>query len=349
VLKLQTDIANAVAGALKVSLLGNVSAKIELGGTHSPAAFDAYLRGTKAFLAASDPKDLQSAIALYTQAIRLDGNYALALAGRSHAYTGYGEEFATGAAIHEYLDKAQADAREAIKLAPELAEGHMALGVYFGGGVLDFTQAREAYGRALALAPGNAEVLRDSSNFLTSMGQFDEGISLARRAMALDPLNRRSHNTLGFDLYYARRYAEAIAVLANSISIDPAFPTTYAFRGLAYYELGDLQGARSSCETKPDYWVSQWCLAVVYEKLGRRTDAEAELAKMKAVYGDASAYQYAAIYSQWGDSAKALEWLATAMRLRDPGLVNLKTDPLMDLLRKEPRFQAVMRELRFPD
>jgi len=45
---------------------------------------------------------------------------------------------------------------------------------------------------------------------------------------------------------------------------------------------------------------------------------------------------------------KALEWLDTAMRLRDPGLVELKTDPLMDPLRKEPRFQAIERELKFP-
>jgi tetratricopeptide (TPR) repeat protein len=150
-------------------------------------------------------------------------------------------------------------------------------------------------------------------------------------------------------LYYARRYQEAIAVFAAAISIDPAFPATYAFRGFAYYGLGDLQSARSSCETKPEFWSSQWCLAVVYEKLGRRADAEAELKKIKAAFGDASAYQYATIYAQWGDPAKALEWLDPAMRLRDPGLLFLKTDPLMDPLRKEPRFQAVMRELKFPD
>jgi len=65
--------------------------------------------------------------------------------------------------------------------------------------------------------------------------------------------------------------------------------------------------------------------------------------------GDAGAVQYATIYAQWGDRSKALEWLETAMRLRDPGLEGLKTDPLFDPLRQEPRFQAMMRELRFPD
>ena len=61
-----------------------------------------------------------------------------------------------------------------------------------------------------------------------------------------------------------------------------------------------------------------------------------------------AAYQYAEIYAQWGDTPKALEWLETAMRLRDSGLIELKTDPLMDPLRQEPRFQALIRELKFP-
>jgi hypothetical protein len=65
--------------------------------------------------------------------------------------------------------------------------------------------------------------------------------------------------------------------------------------------------------------------------------------------GDAAAYQYATIYAQWGNRAKALEWLETALRLRDPGLEYLKTDPLMDPLRQEPGFQAILRELKFPN
>jgi hypothetical protein len=65
--------------------------------------------------------------------------------------------------------------------------------------------------------------------------------------------------------------------------------------------------------------------------------------------GDTFAYQFAEIYAQWGNQGKALEWLDTAMRLRDAGLLFLRTDPLMDPLRKEPRFQAIERELKFPD
>jgi TolB-like protein/Flp pilus assembly protein TadD len=348
VLSLQTEIANAVAGALKVTLLGDVSAKIELGGTRNPVAFDAYLRGAKAYSSAKDAKELETALAAYTDAIRADPHYALAFADRSRTYTFYAAEFATGVAIRESFDKALADAQEAIRLAPELAEGYLALGQFLDTGSLDFTQAGVAYERALALAPGNASVLRASGNFLVHMGQFEAGISAARRAVVLDPLDRRSHNALGRGLYYARRYAEAIEVLTESTELDPAFRTTYGFRGLAYYGLGDLKGARTSCQAKADYWVSQWCLAVLYDKLGRHADAEAELAKFRATEGDAGAYQYATIFAQWGNASKALEWLETALRLRDPGLVGLKTDPLMDPLRKETRFRAIERELKFP-
>jgi hypothetical protein len=73
------------------------------------------------------------------------------------------------------------------------------------------------------------------------------------------------------------------------------------------------------------------------------------LAKLKALLGDGGAYQYAQIYAQWGNTPKALDWLATAMGLRDPGLAWLKTDPLMDPLLQEPRFQAIERALKFPE
>ena len=327
ILRLQTDIANAVAGALKVTLLGNASARIELGGTHDPDAFDAYLRAVKAYYSGTEGKDLQTAIDAYTEAIRLDPNYALAFAGRSRMYTGYAAEFATGAAIREFFGKAEADARQAVRLAPELAEGHLALAYFFEDGALDFTRAHEAFERALALAPGNSTVLRLSADFLVSMGQLDEGVSAARRAVALDPVNRSSHLVLGAGLYFARRYGEAIRAYADIITLDPAVPEPYGVRGLAYYGLDDLKSARSSCESKPDHWTAQWCLAVVYDKIGQHTAAEAALAKYRAKAGDAGAYEYATIYAQWGDRAKALEWLAMAMRQRDPGLVLLEDRP----------------------
>ena len=347
VLKLQTEIATAVAGALKVTLLGDTSAKIELGGTRNPAAFDAYLRGAKAYSSRRDMKDLPAAIAAYTEAIHLDPQYALAFASRSGALATVASEATTAAAMREDFDKAQADARQALELAPDLAQAHVALASVSELGSLDFRQASEEYNRALALAPGNAQVLRTSGFFAAQMGHFDAGLAATRRAIVLDPLARQSHTSLSRALYAARRYAEAVAAFAEVISLAPDFRDTYGERGFAYYGLGDLESARASCETKPEYWASQQCLAVIYDKLGRHADAEAELSKLKQL-GDGAAYQYATIYAQWGNTPKALESLETALRLRDPALQNLKTDSLMDPIREEPRFKKVMKELKFP-
>ncbi len=346
VLKLETEIADAVASALKVRLLGDVATKIELGGTHNSAAFDAYLHGRRADLAAHSNQELETAISAYTDAIRLDPNYALAFANRSLALANYADK-ASGPAVRESLDKAHADARKAIALAPDLAEGHLALAGYFEG-FLDFIQATEEYERALAIAPGNVRVLRDYGRFVTLMGHKEKGVAAARRATVLDPLDRDALGMLGTVLYRARQYNEAIAALEETLAVDPDDVISRGFRGLTYYLLGNFQKAQQSCEWKSyDLYLRQ-CLALVDKKLGRQADADARLTEIRA-QGDDPAYEYAGIYAQWGDTPKALEWLDTAMRLRDSGLIELKTDPLMDPLRQEPRFQALMRELKFPE
>jgi len=140
------------------------------------------------------------------------------------------------------------------------------------------------------------------------MGRTDTGIATARRVVAIDPLNPLSHFSLSGALFYARRDEEAVAAFGQVVSR----------------------------------------LALANDRLGRHADAETALTCLKALMGDGAAYEYAAIYAQWGDTGEALSWLETALRLRDPYLVTRKTDPRIDPLRKEPRFQAVMRELKFP-
>ena len=134
-LKLQTEIATAVASALKVTLLGEVAAKVELGGTRNPSAFDAYLRGAKAYSSRHEAKDVPTAIAAYTEAIRLDPRYALAFAARSIAFAAVAGQAATAAAMREGFDKARADARQALALAPDLAQAHLASAKRFGDGI----------------------------------------------------------------------------------------------------------------------------------------------------------------------------------------------------------------------
>jgi TolB-like protein len=350
VLKLQAEIANAVANALKVTLLGDVVARVEVGGTRNPLAFDAYLRGLRLARVASSESEAGRVLDQYTEAIRLDPEFALAYAARSLALSETIYQWGSVTTHRQNAEKARIDANQAIALAPGLGLAHAALARYLLVGALDYPHASEESERALTLAPGDAIVLAEYSQQAAYMGRSDVAIDIARKGVALDPLNLLSHRALGDALRITRRYKEAIVAYQDAIAVDPGPPESYARSGLAQYALGSNQMARSSCEMKPDYWENRLCLALAFERLGQRRESDAQIKWLKEFYGgDQLAYQFAQIYAQRGDRDKAFQWLETALRLRDAGLRRLKTDPLMDPLRKEPRFQAVMRELRFPD
>src|SRR6516164_7211217 len=342
VLSLQTEIATAVTEALKVKLLSDVAERIEVGGTRNGAAYDAYLRASSAYWQQRSVSDLEKSIADYKEAVRLDSNFALAYAGWSIALGAYAKFYAHGAAKRDFTRRERLPALKAVALAPDLAEGHLAL-AYVHKRSLDFKRANEEFERAMALAPGNARVLRDYGQWAVYMGHTEGGIAAARRAAILDPLSFNSHGSVGEDLRCARRYDEAMVAFQAALSLRPTGPVGPEL-AYVYYAIGSFEKMRSVCEdSKEDY--PQDCLALAYRRLGRHADAEAALAREEALEGDAGAVDYAVVYAQWGNIPKALSWLETALRLGDPELVRVKSEPLLDRLRKEPRFQAIEREL----
>ncbi len=349
VLKLQTEIATDVAQAMKITLLGDISQKIELGGTRNPAAFDAYLRGRRIGRMGTGAEWAQQAIAAYSEAIRLDPAFALAFADRSLAQINYAEEVRGPDAAREAFESGLKDARTANILAPDLAEGYYALGVALSVGSGKFAQADQAYARAVALAPGSARILASYSRRAAEIGLSAVAINAGRRAVTLDPLNFDVHRTVGIALLLARQFPEALAAFQTAISLQPDFTRDFILLGQTQYEMGDYEAARKSCAVAPDDDLAQVCLAMTYRKLGRNADAEAILQKIKSNLGDDGAYQYAEIYAQWGDLPTAMEWLEMAVRLSSSGLEELKVEPDFDPLRKEPRFQDILRALKFPE
>jgi len=347
VLKLQTEIANDVAGALKVTLLGDVAAKIELGGTRNPAAFDAYLRAIKAYADARDERAIQSSIAGYSEAIRLDPHFAMAYMHRAEAMSDLSRNWAKGPAVVATRAKAEADARKAIELAPDLAQGHSVLAIVLAD-KLEFAAAAQAFDRALALGSGSANVLRSYGPFAVEMGHPDAGIAAARRAVQLDPLNHDTQFSLGAALMSARHFDEAVRVFSDMQRKTPNDGLVNAWLGYSYYWGGDPLRASKVCELA-DVQNRQICLAMAYYKLGRRTEAKSLLADINREWGEDQAVFTAMIYTEWGDKARALDNLETAFRLRQSYLIYLKSDSVWDPLRKEPRFQAILKALKFPD
>jgi TolB-like protein/Tfp pilus assembly protein PilF len=352
VLQLQTDIANAVTSALKIALLGNIAQKIEMGGTRNPGAFDAYLRATKVYRGDLDESSMLAAVSGFGEAIRLDPEFATAYADRSLVLNGLARNYSAGAKRRNYIERAQADARQAITLVPDLAVGHLALAGILENGTLDFPGARSEYARALALSAGDAKVLRRYGQFEVLMGHSDVGLDALRRSIKLDPLNGRNYFLLGEGLVWARRPMEALAPFDEARTLQPDDASVYGWVGYAYLTAHDFQKAKDACErTVEDNRVH--CLAMAYEGLGRRADADAILAKLTStsMHGENQGLGVflAMIYAQRGDTARALAELDRAVAEHDPYLEYVKTNSFLDPLRKEPRFQAIERALRFPD
>jgi TolB-like protein/Tfp pilus assembly protein PilF len=350
ILKLQTEIATAVTTALQAKLLSDTAALVELGGTQDPKAFDAYLRGERLVGMPLDKGNTHAQLAAYAEAIGLDPRFAKAYAANALAQIVFATNSVASSAVREGFAKARTSAENAVAIAPELGEAHSVLGFVLDAGYQDYSAAAAEHERALALSPGNSRVLLMSARFLAEIGRAEAAIANAQRAVILDPLNAGAYRLLGLVYLYTHHYPEAILAYDRALSINPQAVQVAANRGLAQAELGELESSLQSCAAPPLDWLNHMCLAIVFHKLNRSAEARAELATLQASADDEFdlAYQYAQIYAQWGDTGKALDWLEKAQRVRDPGLLQLKVDALLDPIRREPRFEAILKKLNFP-
>jgi adenylate cyclase len=349
VLALQTEIANAVTQALQATLLSGVAVSTDLGGTKNPDALDAYLQGKYVERESYDQEHIRERVRLFQQAVRLDPQFAKAYVGLALSQTTYVNNF--GAFNDEertWRRAAPENAEKAVALAPELGEAHAALAYALERLSLDSNGALSEYERALQLAPGDSPVLLRGGLFLVTMGRTQDGLAEVRKGAASDQLNPNVYSVLALSYQYARQYREAVEAAHRAIELNPASPLAKSLYGLNELLAGDTADVEQPCTTTPAFWLGRVCLALLYDRLHRHGEAQAQLTALQSELKDASAYQYAEIYAQRGDLPKALDWLDVAYRVRDPGIGNLRVDVLVDPLRKEPRFQAMERKLNLP-
>jgi hypothetical protein len=95
-------------------------------------------------------------------------------------------------------------------------------------------------------------------------------------------------------------------------------------------------------------WIAPFVQALADHELGHDTDAARDFAALKQDMGDNGAMQYAEIFAQWGRIPDALAWLKKAVQMRDPGLVLLREDFMLDPIRATQDFQDIERGLKYP-
>jgi serine/threonine-protein kinase len=308
-------------------------------------AYDLTLQG-RYFFVRGGRENYTKALSYFQQAIARDAGYAPAWASVAEVYsaqadTGYAS---VDAAYHE----ARQAAEQAVKLDPNLPDAYSALANVKRNYDWDWSGADAEMQRARALAPNSATVLRRSAFVVATLGRIDEALRLDRQAAAADPLTPLNWHTLGLHAFYVGRLDEAERAVRKAIELKPEMRAEHALLALLHVSQGQPRDALTDLRLEPDpLWQGQG-LAILYHALGRRSDADAALADYITRFQHNAAFLIAEVYAFRGDADHAFEWLDRACAHRDGQLTNLKGDPLLKSLEKDPRYVAFLKKMRLP-
>ena len=352
----QDDIAQAVVTELRAALLGerlgsaaSAAAKAEVraaatGRADNPEAHRLYLQG-RFFVERMTEADLARAVDYFRQAITLDPDFALGWAGLSRALwtqAGYG-----WLPVAEGFEQAREAAKRSLAIAPDLAEGHAALGHVLQSSDWNWKGAEEEFQRALALAPGNADVLRSFASQAGILGRQNEAIELLRKAVALDPLSASSHRLLGLRCAIYGRYEEATPALRAALDLNPNSGLAHCFLSIVHLFQGDAAEALElgRREALPDFRLL--AIALAEHSLGHAAESDKAMARLIADHGHAAAYQIAEAFAWRGEKERAFEWLERAYAQRDPGLGHSLNDQFFGPLHDDPRWPIFLKKMGF--
>jgi serine/threonine-protein kinase len=232
VFQVQSDIANRVTTALDVALGTSERATLETKPTTNPAAYDFYLRGNEYLNRGVAEPDLRVAERMFHRAIELDSIFALAFAQLSLADDGlYWFYFDRS---KERLAKQKEAADRALRLQPDLAEGHLALGFYYYHGHLDYEHALAEFEAARKLQPSNGSVYSGLAAVRRRQGNWSEALVENKKAVQLNPLSVTDLVNEGLTEMFVRAYPEAEPYFNRAIEVSPDQATTYRWKGMLY-------------------------------------------------------------------------------------------------------------------
>jgi len=343
---LQDAISQQVAEAMKLQLSPNEREIFAKRSTDDRGAYGCYLKG-RFFLGKRSPEGYQKAIDYFEQATRLDPSYALAYAGLADVYL-----MLEGDALEnprEATPKARAAAEKALELDPTLAAPHNTLAAIAEDYDRNYPGAEKEFKLALKLDPGFATAHEWYGDYLGLMGRFDQALAENQRALEIDPLSLTINEKRGKVLLWARRYDQAIVQLQKTLEMDPSFSPAltwlsraYAIRGMVTESL-----AESQKESQAQHGAaSMETLAMAYAAAGKEAAALEILrdlhAREQREYVPTFNLSY--VYLFLKDKDKAIEELRVALQKHDMNVSSLKVDPLLDPLRGDPRFHALLMQ-----
>lgn len=353
VFSLQNELAQEIVMGLRVQLSGDDRKRLARKPTVDAQAYQSYLRG-RFHLNKRTQEEVETAVRFFDDAIARDGRYALAHAGRAEAYTILGTAGYT-TKLSDVTRRARASAERAVEIDGLLAEAHAALGFVRFRFDWDWTAAAAALRRAVELNPGYATAHHWLGMLLTALGRADQALESIDQALASDPLSLIVGSAKGRALHFARRYEEAAAQFHRTLELDPGFTQARYDLGMTYAEMGRLPEAIAEYERKPEVLAGRPVMrAVLANFYARAGETERAAAIVAGFHGRPDAalslpFELALASVGAGRIDESLSHLETALAVHAGPIVFLKVEPMFDSLRREPRFQALLRNLRLSE
>ena len=335
------DLALAVSRELHVRVTGQQERTLRRDYTRNADAYQQYLRGLY-FWNKRTADAVTRSIDFFKSAIDIDPTFALAYSGLADAHLilrGYGMR-----SSEQSIPQARAAAEHALKLDESIAEAHTSLGQVRTHS-LDWAGAEAAFQRAIELNPNYATAHHWQAMYLANVGRLSEAMVAMRRAQALDPLSLIINTEIGRLLYFSRQYDAAIAQYSRTLELDPNFALAHLHLGSVLVEKGSYAEAIAEFQKASPAGGPMPAVGVIraYARAGRHreaVDAARQLLRDLKT-GFMPPYAMAVVHASIGDHEQAIGWLERGVR--EGGAWFLTVTPHFDVLRSDPRFQAVVR------
>ncbi|MDH3902854.1 MAG: tetratricopeptide repeat protein, partial [Xanthomonadales bacterium] len=302
-----------------------------------PVAYQAYLDGKilrRTF-------DLVGAKAALRHAIDIEPRFAAAYAELAICEIG-GYVYQPGLEVKLSRDKAIDLAARSLELDPTLPEAYaagVAIAIFLDW---NWTRAEVLLKQGLAISPDDEYLLAYLSLLTEIRGDTALAIRLTKPLVARDSTNTKRHYRLGNTLYKARRFREAVDAYQTALKLDPERPFIHLGIGRIHALQGDAEAALREMEQETHPTFRLYGLVIAHSSAGNETAAILALNELLEQGMPHLAYWVGSLYAYRGEIDEAFAYLDMAYELRDKGLLGIRTDPLLDNIREDPRFNKLL-------
>jgi TolB-like protein/Tfp pilus assembly protein PilF len=345
VFKIQTDIAERVADALKVQLLRENRTLIEQKAPDNIAAYVLYLRG-RYYWSKRTKEDLEKAITYFGEAIQKDSNYALAHAGMADCYTLMGRHLYLPR--REAYSKARDYANRALELNDNLAEAHTSLAAVLTIYDWDWDAAEEHCRHAIHLNPNYAAAQYWHSVLLQTIGSLQESVTAAEKAQALDPLSPVIGMGVVQAYFFSEQYDKAIDECHKYLEMNPREVVAQDYLVHLQVQNGLFEKAAEEAarlvEISDRKAETTAHLAYVYAASGKTEEAkkvfETSVAESRLGYSNPTIF--ITVYSILGEQDNAFRWAEEALKVGKIAFPALRFSPDLKKFRTDPRYNSLL-------